>query len=52
MFRRIVDIKTFDLEKIIERLNIFIFSQICTVCAREAFLRRKSNFLKLKNIKI
>ena len=52
MFRRIVDIKTFNLEKIIEHLKFFIFSQKCFYIRWEAFLQGKPNFLKLKMMKI
>ena len=59
MFRRKEDINKFKFKEIIENIKNFIFSQKCkflevekNICAGEAFLQRKSNFLKLKKMKI
>ncbi len=52
MYRRKEDINKFKFKEIIENIKIFIFSQKCFILAGEAILQRKSNFLKLKKMKI
>ena len=52
MFRRKEDINTFNFKEIIQHLKIFIFSQKYLICAEEALLQGKPDFLTMKMMKI